>query len=232
MNDIVTWILSTLLMLSPYQSSVERGFIYRYQPDLSKDAHYVRMRSIAEDFYEVVDTSKPLPGLSKRDTLRLGLSIAYFESGYQKDVDLGLGRWGKGDHGKAFCLMQIETGGDDGHVPVVDPEVKEWTGKDLLADRKKCIKAGYAALRQSMGACSLQKDSEGKPLKGSALISAYTSGTCKENEPAARSRWGFAWRGKIGRDMPKWPKREEKREAPSEEPKVEALATKKEGGGT
>lgn len=202
-HPVIAWILTALHFLLPYDASSARAVAYRFTPDATVDAHLVRMSSIAADALDVVRSSEPLPGLSRESTLRLVLSVAYFESGFQKDVDFGLGKWGKGDGGKAFCLMQLETGGENGTVPISDPVIGAWTGKDLVTDRKKCFKAGLEAMRRSMRFCATQKDGDERLLRGSALLSAYTSGKCQANEPAARSRWQFA-RGKVlGRPMPK-----------------------------
>ena len=43
-------------------------------------------------------------------TATLLLSISMFESAYRKDVDMNLGKEGRGDGGRSWCLMQVQLG--------------------------------------------------------------------------------------------------------------------------
>lgn len=205
------WVVATILMLAPYRPPEEGSITWRrFKPDASKEAHRARIESISSDLVDVVEAAPPLPGMTRANTIRLMLSIAFFESGFQRDVDLGLGKHGRGDFGKSFCLMQIQTG--KGKVPIHDEEIGAWTGQDLVDDRKKCFRAGLELLRRSMGACRGVKDDDGENLRGASLISAYTTGKCTKNESAAVIRWSFAWGKTIGRAIPK----PEPKEAPGD----------------
>jgi hypothetical protein len=127
-------------------------------------------------------------------------SIAYYESHLARNVDYGLGKWGRGDYGGSWCMMQINLGrGRDGDSADRTPE--GWSGKDLVADREKCFRAGLHKLRQSWG-CG----------KGAEKLTVYASGRCITGTPetdkdrhvlaAAWYRHAWAtrnWEGRRGR---------------------------------
>lgn len=157
-----------------------------------------RYEQIATDIAEVLKTERPLfkgPD-GKIKTSSVILSVMFHESGFRRDVDLGIGKMAKGDHGNSVCMMQLNIGqGKTTKWNVVqdrpaypnDPpaEVEDgWTAKDVLADRKKCIRAGLRLLRLSFGACSAlpQKD----------WLRVYASGSCKEGGKESATRMGLA----------------------------------------
>jgi len=131
-------------------------------------------------------------------TLALLASIAWFESGYRKDVDLGLGKLSRGDSGKSWCMMQIMLGKPDpitGHTKrrvlltnnsfkLVSSKNPNWDkaygGTDLVNDRAKCFKAGLHLIRNSFHACWRS------PLED--RLSVYTSGNCSSGTNASRLR--------------------------------------------
>lgn len=175
-----------------------------------------RYKQIAEDLAEVVESEKPLFGgpLGRQKTAALMLSIQFFESGFRRDVDLGIGKFGRGDFGRSWCLNQIQTGKMPGTVPIDHPEMSKWTGEDLVKDRKKCFRAGLEILRRSMAMCKSATVKKGGwytvivdkkpvrmkaeedtvvPLTGGHRLSGYTTGKCQYGEPAAVARWEFAW---------------------------------------
>jgi hypothetical protein len=83
-----------------------------------------------------------------------------------------------GDAGKSYCMMQINVG---------KGKTKEgWTGPDLIADRKKCIKAGMHALRRSFWTC------KNNPLK--ERFAVYASGNCVVGRDISSRRWDRAMR--------------------------------------
>jgi hypothetical protein len=190
MNALAAWIFAVVTALAPYRPA--NGGMRRYRPDATAEAHAARLGTLATDLAAVVLANPPLPGMGRASTLRLLLSIAYLESGFERDVDLGLGH-GRGDSGRSFCLMQVQTG--QGHVKSSDPEIASWTGPDLVADRTKCFRAGLSVLRGSLHACAHAG------FQGADRLSAYTSGTCQANEPAAKARWSFAQSRTIGRPL-------------------------------
>jgi len=198
MSPAVEWIVAAILLLAPYREPDERPVSWRrYTADASREMHALRMQSIAEDVAAVVAENPSLPGMSRASTTRLILSVAHFESGFQHDVDLGVGKFGRGDFGRSWCLMQIQVGaGTTGQLVATLPtDMREWTGRDLVTDRRKCLRTGLEMMRRSISACSA--------LPASSRLSAYATGACDETDEKGRSRWRFAGSGVLGRSMPK-----------------------------
>lgn len=138
-----------------------------------------RYKDIAKDIYEVVNDKyeEPLFGGAdgKLRTAALLVGVARAESGFNKDVDLGLGVASRGDAGASWCILQINIG--QGRT------VEGWTGKDLVKERKKCIRASLRAMRDSFRMCSY--------LTESRWLTAYAAGTCKSEhgQKAAKYRY-------------------------------------------
>jgi hypothetical protein len=181
MNLLSAWVFGVIVTLAPstkYRKTIE--------PEADMN---VRYHQIADDMVEAIQTSKPLFTGDKADLQEAALltSIAWFESGFRKDVGDGRVR---GDAGSSWCYMQHNIGG--GHIAVGDEDMQKWTGKDLVKDNKKCFKAGIEVLRHSMKECA--------SYKGSDVISMYTSGKCSVGEKHAKNRWLFA--GQIVTDHP------------------------------
>lgn len=164
----------------------------------SKIEAEARYESIAQDIQTVVSEEEPLfKGPQGRiKTASVILSIMYHESGFRKDVDLGVGKLSKGDGGKSVCMMQLNIG--DGRtfswntkknrvaLPA-DPkdEVSQgWTAKEILADRKKCIRAGYRIMKLSFAATSAMPPVE--------WLRVYASGKSDAGSKESRSRMGLA----------------------------------------
>jgi len=183
MEAFTAWVFAVLMAISPYREKSLTYARYAHEPEDEQKARY---SSIAKDLAEVVQEEEPLfKGKNGRvQTAALVMSMAFFESGLKKEVDFGTGKWGRGDFGRSWCLMQINLG--KGQVSWGTTEMKTWSGQDLVNDRKKCFKVGITALRLSLGAC------QGKA--GGDKLSSYTTGTCRDNEPTGRSRWNYAWR--------------------------------------
>lgn len=107
---------------------------------------------------------------ARSKTLAVMLSVAYHESGFRKDVDLGVGPFARGS-GTDSCLMQIRVGAGS--------TTEGWTHSDLVSNRDKCFRAGLALLRRSFGSC-------GKLGERDAL-SGFASGHCKKDDPVAHA---------------------------------------------
>ena len=184
---LASWIMQVLLMIHPPEK-MERS----WKETTSEIT--ARYQLIANDLSEVIEaeSSKTNPETSHLDnpifegdygkfqTAALMLSIAYYESNFHKLVDNG--KW-KGDNGKSWCLMQVNL--NNGNVYIGSPEMKKWTGNDLVNDHKKCFKAGLAIIKQSINDCSK------KGFVGFDLLSEYTTGHCMKNEPYATRRWNM-----------------------------------------
>lgn len=134
---------------------------------VEKRSRYV---AIAIDLEDAVLASEPLPGMNRRRTAATLLGIAFMESGFARDADVGPCATDKRcDRGASACLMQIKVGGGTTR--------EGWTREELFADRTKCFRAGLAKARNSMRAC----DGE---------LTAYAVGHCDSliGKAAGRSR--------------------------------------------
>ena len=132
MNPIYAWALSFIMSAAP----VDRPhFIPEAKESVEEGT--ARRESIARDVVDVVfeDPAPPLFGgpNGRIREIPLILSIMQFESGFRRDIDYGLGKLSRGDHGKSRCLMQVMVG--DGrtrpwnrtrHRFATDAEVRLW----------------------------------------------------------------------------------------------------------
>lgn len=192
------WAMSVMLGFSPLPAKANRWqedqtvFERRHAPESSADK-LVRFRSIATDLVDVISEDGALPGMTKRQSMSVMLAIMSYESSFFRDVDFGEGK-GVGDQGRSWCLMQLqvnestapvlENGKRDfggGTIMIKHDVMGKWTGRDLVQDRKKCLRAGRAVLVRAMAECRDQKASD--------KLSAYATGSCKNNEPKSASRW-------------------------------------------
>ena len=157
-----------------------------------------RYEQIAADIVEVIKTEKPLfKGVDgKIRTSSVILSVMFHESGFRRDVDLGLGKLARGDHGNSVCLMQLNIG--KGHTAKWNrvqgrfalPSDSEsdleagLSAGDILANRQRCIRHGLRLIRLSFASCGRmpQKD----------WLRVYTSGSCSGGEKESASRMGVA----------------------------------------
>ena len=231
MNPFSAWIFAILIAIA----SPEKRDDYQKQllhPSISpamqaraglpdaretKEEGEARYREIAADLDAVLSTEKPLFGgkNGKIWTAAVMLSFMKLESGLRLDVDKGKGKWGRGDYGRSFCLMQLQMSGKkgEGHVQIAHPEMETWTGLDVVNDRKKCFRAGLEILRRSIGACQTGVNAAGEvvPLVMADRFSAYTKGTCRENEHESRMKWSVAsklfdrWKGTAPQSEPPTP---------------------------
>lgn len=162
LERLATWLLGAMLTWSP--------------PISKTPTEQARYESIAKDLATVALDPSEKPAFEGSDgrakTALLMAAIASFESGYRADVDDGRTR---GDHGTSWCLMQVRVFG----------KTREgWTGEDLTRDRTKCFRVALRIIRESFAWC---KD---RPIED--RLAGYTVGSCKENEPLARNRFGRA----------------------------------------
>lgn len=195
MEPVVAWIVSFIVAVAP----ADRPQFVKDAKE-TKDEALVRYNSIARDVTEVV-WADPQPPLfagpnGRARTVAVILSIMSHESGFRKDVDFGLGKGAKGDSGRSWCLMQLNVGeGRTFSWNTVkgraaydsDPSsevVKGWTGKELVADRKKCITAGLRVMRISFDA------TVNMPL--SDRLRVYASGNANAGGEASARRMNLA----------------------------------------
>jgi hypothetical protein len=197
-NAVIAWLLTFMVAVAP----VDRKQYYPDAMETKEDAE-ARYNSIASDITAVVWSTENPPLFAGDDgrakTAAVVMSIMTHESGFRRDVDYGLGRAGRGDSGNSWCLMQVKTG--NGRTATwnrvkhrfamwndpPDELVQGWTGPELVADRKKCITAGYRIMSASFSAC------RGLPVSG--WLRVYASGSCEAGAPESEHRMnmGINW---------------------------------------
>jgi hypothetical protein len=174
MDAPTTWLLALMTTFSPPErASREHAF-----PGWAEtpEQRVERYRGIASAVRDVVydPSERPVFGGPKgrAKTGALLLAIAWHESGYARDVDLGpcwRGRQNDGqrcDFGRAHCLMQIHA--RDGATE------EGWTPDELKADRSKCFRAGLHLVQKSFAAC--------KSNKMQHRLAAFASGRCSAGQ--------------------------------------------------
>jgi hypothetical protein len=174
MNPIVSWLFALMVAFAP-PDKTSKAFQFPGHEETAEQKS-ARYQSIAEDLYDVVydpDVEPVYAGpKGRRRTALLVLAIAFHESGFAHDVDIGpcyLGKDGTSarcDHGKSACVMQLHIG--EGTTP------EGYTQADLFADRKKCFRAALARIRSSLGEC--------KHLDEKHRLNAYASGVCTRGD--------------------------------------------------
>lgn len=176
----------------PDAKESEEDGLSRYN-DIVRDA-----MAVAYDPAEAPLFSNDKIGRAK--TLAVMLAIADSESGgYRKDVDFGTGKLSRGDGGKSWCLMQVQTSkaGDDGRTQTriglkgetyeyFYDKSKGYGGEDLVANRKTCFRVALHMARESFKAC-WQSPVEDR-------LSVYAGGDCTVGRAASRVRVGKAIR--------------------------------------
>jgi len=166
----------------------------------TKEAGKERYERIADAMISVVydPNEEPLFGgkYGRAKTLALIASIAWFESGYRRDVDLGIGSLGVGDKGQSWCMMQVLLGrrGSDGMTKdrisltdnyyVLHNSTKDktigWGGEDLVKDREVCFRVGLHLVRRSFHSC------RSYPVQD--RLGVYGTGSCIRNWVPSRIR--------------------------------------------
>ena len=188
-DTVYEWAFKKMAVWSPPGKS--------YFPDAQEEEQDAikRYKDIAVDVFSVAFDPEESPlfkgpnGRSK--TAALLLSVANMESAFRKDVDFGIGSHAKGDGGQSWCLMQVQLGvavngktknrislNKDSFTVNSDPA--SWGGEDLIADRKKCIRAGLHIMRSSFIMCA--------SLPVEEKLAAYASGSCSSGKNASRVR--------------------------------------------
>lgn len=174
---IKAWALAIMIAASP----PERAVAVTTHPDARETAaeRLERYEGIAAAVARVVSAPGvhlPYSGrFARARTAALLLAVSWFESGWRKDVDLGVGKLSRGE-GVDSCLMQIRVGSGK--------TAEGWDHADLTADRDKCFTSGLRKLARSFAQC------RSMPL--SDRLSAYAAGVCDSDRGRADSRKKFA----------------------------------------
>ena len=209
---VTAWIFSVLTFLIPPGILAEQE---RFVPEASEskaqaeERYHAWSEVIAKEVYENNNTLyKGSEG--KKKTVALVLSIMKYESGFRRDVDLGIGRErlaksGWNDHGRSWCLMQINLGKkhvqkngvwmDDSAINTEEG----YSGRDLVSDRIKCVRSGINTLRKSLATCG--------NLPARDWLRAYASGNCNDGERESVGRMSLSWRI-LEKYSPKWKDRD------------------------
>lgn len=168
MESLVTYLVAAMIAWVPVKAQAEspEDTMARYE-SIARAAASVAFDPSEEPLFVGPD--------ARIQTALFMLSIASFESSYQRTVDLGAGR---GDHGRSYCLMQIRVGDGTTH--------EGWTGRQLVTDRTLCFRAALHILHGSFNVC--------RNLPVEDRMSAYATGRCIENAEISRSRVGRARR--------------------------------------
>jgi len=192
-EKFVAWIVAFIISSAPPGKQT-------YVPDAkeTKEEAEARYESIAKDIVTVVSEEEPLfrGPMGRIKTASVILSIMRHESGFRKDVDTGVGKLAKGDHGNSVCMMQLNIGKGrtfpwntvKNRAPTYgdppDEIVQGWNQTEVLGDRTKCIRAGYRIIKVSFGASS--------GLPALDWLRVYASGSTDKGSAESRSRMGLA----------------------------------------
>ena len=168
MDPIVTWALTFMLSWAPPGRSHIRDAVETAEAGTARYGDIARAAaSIAFDPGERPLVSGPR---ARSQTLAIMLSVAYHESGFRRDVDLGVGPLARGS-GTDSCLMQIRVGRGN--------TLEGYSHAELVADRGKCFRVGLRLLRRSIGAC--------RSLPPLDWLSAYARGQCVADDPTSHA---------------------------------------------
>lgn len=163
--DLATYAYALMISIAPLKGPMTWGGVTE-----SVEERRERFAEFARDYAAVVEERKDL-GMSQRDAVRWLLAIARHEGAFARAVDLGVGKWARGDHGNSFCSLQIKTGRKG-------KTSEGWTGEELLADRRKCARVGLRIMLGSIGLC--------KANGASGWLSGYAAGNCVSGTGAAK----------------------------------------------
>lgn len=171
-TEILEWTTRRMISWSP----PGRSFIpeAKETPEEGRARYALIARAMVDVVYDP-DEAPAFPGKRGRArTLAMMLSIAWHESGFRKDVDLGEGKLSRGDSGRSWCLIQAQLGspGPDGKTSgriVFQGKDVVWTtatalkakplglpdfgGEDLVNNREACVRAGLRMARKSLSGC-------------------------------------------------------------------------------
>ncbi len=167
---IVAWMMSVMMFWSP----PDRPHFIPEAKETKEEA-VTRYEEIAKALFDVTydPDIEPIMGgkYGRAQTSILILSLAFMESGYRRDVDLGIGKEARGDNGKSHCMLQILTGKDLNNTTLLQNAIgKKWSGLDLTNDRRKCFYAGYRMALASFKRC--------RHLPFKQRLAQYATGSC------------------------------------------------------
>lgn len=189
LKPVVSWLFATMLSaVPPERLSYGRTYAEAVETiDQAKTRYEEFAAVVALVAYDPAE--KPLfdgpDGRAK--TAALMLSVAYYESGFRRDVATGRGKHARGDHGRSCTPWQFNIGSgrnQAGH-----------TCDELLADQELAARDALQVLRSALRGCT------GLPVE--ERMSMYLTGRCEPGVSAARNRWATAMRW-LGRRTETW----------------------------
>lgn len=167
--NIVQYLLAAMIAWCP--PSVHYYQMDQAMSDQDKyDYTYARYESIAQDLSDVVMNEDERSLFDDKDgklkTAILMLANASFESGeFREDID---NTNATGDHGRAYCLMQIQL-----------------RPGETIRDRKDCFRLGLARIRESFKACPGYRQEE--------KLAVYASGHCNVGLDNSKKKFNRAY---------------------------------------
>lgn len=180
MNTIlIAWIVSLMTTISPPGRDAQVQRLPGWAE--TEDERVQRYNEIAAALVDVVfDTEEePLEGTTREQTARILLAIAWHESSFAKDVDIGPCYRGKGyekrcDYGRSVCMMQLHAPGRT--------TIAGFTRSELVGDRRTCFRAGLRVAQQSFTTCR-------KPY---TQLNLYATGYCDRGTSNTRMKLATA----------------------------------------
>jgi hypothetical protein len=128
---VLAWAVGLLTTMQP-PKRLQNSYIKEAHESIAQTED--RYAEIAEAYLAVAFDEKEKPVFGGQQgrlrTATLELAVAYFESGFRRDVHLGQGKWSRGDGGRSWCLQQINIGAG------------------------KCARAGLHIMRRAISACA------------------------------------------------------------------------------
>lgn len=181
METVTAWLLATMIAFSPLAAWEH------YKTEEARETaeqRAERYAGIASAVARVAFDPEERPlfdgPTGRHATATLLLGLAWKESAWRRDVDLGLGKLARGG-GTDTCLLQIRLARWVKDGEVVDARTREgWDWRDLVADREKCFRAGLRIVRLSMGAC--------RKYDPEHALAAYARGRCEDPVGQSKSR--------------------------------------------
>ena len=185
MNIVIAWITAFMVTNAPIYNAQHYFPDARETPTEAQARYESIARDIAEIAYDPAEEPLFKGPNGRARTVSVIEGIMLYESGrFRKDVDFGIGPKSKGA-GAAVCNMQIMVGsGRTGRYnmtkqrfawtndPSTDTFLPGYTMRELLTDRKVCIRTGLHMIRQSFHTCGDQMPPDQK-------LRFYATGSCK-----------------------------------------------------
>ncbi len=160
-DAMTNWLLGAMVAWSPPEAHIKEG------AQAARERYQLIARDLATVALDPAESPLFEGTTGRAQTALLMAAVASMESDYRREVDNGKLR---GDGGRSWCVLQVQVYGKT-------PE--QWTGQDLIDDRKRCFRAGLHVMQESFKRC--------KALPLDYRLAGYTSGTCWE-EPLAKGR--------------------------------------------